>query len=51
MYKKILAIVFIFFYSCSSENYVWYGGSLDDAIELISESKDKLIMLDFYSDG
>ena len=51
MYKKILAIVFIFFYSCSSENYVWYDGSLDDAIELISESKDKLIMLDFYSDG
>ena len=51
MYKKLLVLVLVLVSACTSEKYIWYSGSLEEALELISASRKKLVMLDFYSDG
>ena len=46
----IRLLVICLFFSCSSESYKWYKGSVDEALSLIQNS-DKIILLDFYADG
>ncbi len=49
MLISILSLSLLLF-SCSSESYKWFDGSLDQAFSLIEDS-DKIVFLDFYSDG
>tara|TARA_B110000263_G_C14967001_1_gene355248 strand:+ start:97 stop:246 length:150 start_codon:yes stop_codon:yes gene_type:complete len=41
----------ILFLSCSSDNYHWFYGTLDEALLSLDANPKKLILLDFYSDG
>jgi len=49
MFIRILSLSLLLF-SCSNESYKWFNGSLDEALSLI-ENSDKIVFLDFYSDG
>ena len=41
----------LFLLSCSKDHYTWFYGSVDEAIDLIKSESNKLVLLDFYSDG
>tara|TARA_Y100000588_G_C13917031_1_gene779823 strand:- start:624 stop:779 length:156 start_codon:yes stop_codon:yes gene_type:complete len=50
--KFLLLCAIFFLSSCSDGNkYSWYNGTVDQAIQSIKNHPDKLVMLDFYSDG
>ena len=45
--KKILCI-FLLIISCSKNDYPWYNGTLNDALN--NNPQNKIIMLDFYTE-
>ena len=48
----ILRLLFLLcFMSCSNEQYIWFSGSVEEALSSIESNSNKLVMLDFYSDG
>ena len=48
MLIRLLLVLLLF--SCSSETYQWFDGTLDEALSSAEEA-NKIILLDFYSDG
>ena len=49
--RKLL-LSFLIVVSCSdSDQYLWFQGTLDEAISLLDKHPNKLVFLDFYSDG
>ena len=44
----IRLVLALLFFSCSSESYMWFNGSLDEALYLIQDS-NKIILLDFIA--
>tara|TARA_B100000029_G_scaffold516489_1_gene630218 strand:- start:4618 stop:4764 length:147 start_codon:yes stop_codon:yes gene_type:complete len=47
MIKKYYLILLFFICGCSKESVNWHQSNLEDALAI---SKDKIIMLDFYTD-
>tara|TARA_B100001750_G_C15311842_1_gene497694 strand:- start:346 stop:495 length:150 start_codon:yes stop_codon:yes gene_type:complete len=48
----LIRILFLLlFLSCSRDSYIWFNGTLDEAILSMGSNDKKLVLLDFYSDG
>ena len=50
---KIAIVLLLFLFSCSdsSHEFEWYKGTFNDALYEVSNQKDKILFLDFYSDN
>tara|TARA_Y100000994_G_scaffold62789_1_gene50937 strand:+ start:4493 stop:4642 length:150 start_codon:yes stop_codon:yes gene_type:complete len=44
-------LILVLFISCSTDKYNWFIGTVNEALVLIESNPEKLILLDFYSDG
>tara|TARA_Y100000996_G_C22282587_1_gene544665 strand:- start:290 stop:439 length:150 start_codon:yes stop_codon:yes gene_type:complete len=44
-------LILVLFISCSTDKYNWFIGTVNEALLLIESNPEKLILLDFYSDG
>ena len=50
--RRLVFLLPLFLLSCSNEDkYVWYNGTVDEAIESLKNKPETHVMLDFYSDG
>ena len=47
----ILVFLLLLFTSCAKESYVWYDGSISEALSQISAEQGKILFIDFYSDN
>mgnify|MGYP001396564811 CR=1 FL=1 len=47
----IRIFILVLFISCSTDKYNWFSGTIDEALSSINANPEKLVLLDFYSDG